>query len=449
MSARVRCITKGVATALGAVLLAATAAAQPAEPGDPGDPAAAWNERLRDARKSTDAAALGEELLNTLEASPELVAQLEYAAVAGLITGLERSQAFELETRVLEWLIAADWRPSGSIARRPEHFDVTLALRRAEAGDHEGAEATLSDVRASYSFVSVMIDRRFQRLWPQLEARGWLDARTAVEREVAEAEALRAANPRRLEAVKLHLSALRRAGRPAEAVAAGAAAQDAIVNGRRDVYDDAPHQANWVLDEIARSLDAIGEAEEARRLRVVAAVQEEDAEADNVSQLLNSAAELVMNGEPAEAVHRTEALGPDQTSLFGWGVLLQIRACGYAQLGEAEALEAALDAIDALGDDAFGTAMVAHLCADRPDRAAATLIARLKSRQTRADTLIGIQRLARYRPTNAAQSPATPPPSEIRSRINTGYADVRDRPDVRLAIFAAGRILDWDVAALE
>src|SRR5262249_34572322 len=163
-----------------------------------------------------------------------------------------------------------------------------------------------------------------------------------------------------------------------------------------------------------------GAYEEAREVRNLAAVQEEGEDAENISQLLNSAAELVMNGEPEEALHRTLALGPDQTSRYGRSVLLWVRVCAYAQLDDQPALEEALEELDALGDDGYGAAVTGYLCADQPDAAARAYIESLQSRRTRSSELLDLQRLSRPAVSaRAAQLPARPA-TEIRRRVNAG-----------------------------
>src|SRR5262249_54186970 len=156
-------------------------------------------------------------------------------------------------------------------------------------------------------------------------------------------------------------------------------------------FEDAPFQANWALNEISNAYEDLGDEEAARAVLAAAAIQEEEGQADNVSQLLNSAVDLVFDGRPEDGLHRVEAVAPNQVSPYGWSVVVQARACAAAQLKDAEALDFNLRILEEMREEGPSTETAALVCADRMDDAAAQMIWRLENERTRVDALLDMQ----------------------------------------------------------
>jgi hypothetical protein len=399
------------------------------------------NRTLSEARDAEDPIAIADALLAKLAARPEAIDGLGPVAIVDLQAGLQRLEARDAERRVLEALFARDWTPRGSIVSRPGAFDVRLALLRIEDGDVAGARAALAGVWRAGDVVDVLIDRRFEPLWAELEAAGAADAAAAVERARAEAVALALEHPRSLEPALFEMGALRQAGRAAEAAAIGRAARQHFVSAAQPAYDDALSYKIVILNLLATALTDMGETAEA--LGAIRAAGEVDAPlrggrvrgpSEDASQALNAALLLVWDGQARDARRRLSGVSRSRLSDFGVLQAQALRACAAAQLGDEAELAERLAELERARDDNVEALHLALMCADRLDDAAALTLWRLETEKHRLGALRMLQ---------VYRAPARTP--AYKATLDARLAALRERPDVAAAAERVGRIMSWEL----
>jgi hypothetical protein len=399
------------------------------------------NRRVSLARYAEDPVTAADALLAELAARPEAIGGLGTVAVVDLQAGLQRVEARDAERAVLEALIARDWKPRGSLLPRPSAFDVRLALLRIEAGDADGARAALATVWRAGDVVDVLIDRRFEPLWAEIEAAGSADLGAALERARAEARDLAAEEPRSLEPVLYELGALRQAGRAAEAVALGRTVRPRLVDAVAPAYDDIPLYEDAILNALAFALVDLGEMSEAHGALRQAEGDDRPlmggrvrAASGSPTQAINAAVLLLWDGRFREAARRVSGIRREQLTDAGLRSLLAVRACAAAQLGNEAEVAARLAELETDREANLEALHLALLCADRQDALAALTIWRLETEQHR---LPALRTLQVYAP-----PPRTP---SFKATLDARLAALRARPDVAAAAERVGRIESWAI----
>ena len=313
------------------------------------------------------------------------------------------------------------------------------AVRRIERGDLDGARAALRDETKPAEVLRVLIDRRFEPLWDELEtATG--GPRGAVEREIAAVVERRAAEPRSLDPVVRQLAALRAAGRAAEAVAVGESVLPQLP-GADPAFDDLGAQTPWFLDRFAFALADVGRMNEAHATLTAAGGQGERWGAyvvDNVSQMLSGGWLLAMDAKPQEALeHAAEAY---QRSYNTFGYMVTV-VCARAQLdaaaGDQVAMQRTLRELRRNRSNYPAAYQISLHCVGRTDEARELMIWRLETERHRLDALQELQDFA---------APRYVPPFE--QRVDEVRRAVRDDPEVRALVERYGRIRSWDLASL-
>jgi tetratricopeptide (TPR) repeat protein len=222
---------------------------------------------------------------------------------------------------------------------------------------------------------------------------------------------------------------LRLLGRPQE----GLALIDAWIAGHKaDADDEAAPDRNWILDERAETLSALGRYDDTTAAGREAAALEEDGQL-NVSQTINLAERLEEQGKPQAALDVLAVFkeGGPRASVYGMMWVWTERACALGQLGRTPATSPDLAAALAYSAEHLDSNPPARaetlLCVVDLDGAAAAYIARLKDPEQRADALMALSTWKR------------PPQPVFLAQILARLDKVRARPDVKAAVAAVGR----------
>ncbi|MGH7023675.1 MAG: hypothetical protein ACREEB_08805 [Caulobacteraceae bacterium] len=188
----------------------------------------------------------------------------------------------------------------------------------------------------------------------------------------------------------------------------------------------------WVLNERADALTLLGRDDEALTTLAKAASRPEHGE-PNTSQILNLGEKYADLGRPREALDSIKDVG----SMSGYGrmTLEHIRACSFAQLGDAADLKASLKYLREHDGDAPKLLFEALLCANDQDAASGYLIKELANPQTRQQFLVRMQDFASVREAPFA------------AEVSRRRLAVRARPEVRAAILAVGHIDAYPIIA--
>lgn len=359
--------------------------------------------------------------------APQYVKNLEYRTVWRLLRAVrEADPSGATELRMHEALVSQGYVPPDAIpddAIRQEHARLLLAR-----GDIARARERLEPVSDPQTLLRIRIDRRFDALRTDPGFEQQFDLVAAVERHIARARESIAANPRLLGPSLELVQSIRLLGRREEALAE----VDRILARAQSpegasLFDDYEDQLNWLLNERSYILYDLDRRDEARTT-FGQAIGAGEGGNWNVSQVINFASNLQAEGRSAEAVDVLRTVG--RASPYGDMWVAAVRACAGADLSDAAMRDEAMTFLRAHENDNPAAFTRGLLCTNDLDGAAAAYVRRLGNPEHRESALLALQ---------IYETPAVVL-SEQEAEISRRKAAVRDRPEVRAAIEAVGRI---------
>jgi len=363
--------------------------------------------------------------LDLAQSSPKDFAALESYNAWGAIRAAERIQGGEATAlRMYDALVAVNYTPPEGYhddAFRMDHARLLL-----ESGHVAEARARLEGVIDPQAIMTIRVSNVFNPLRsdPAFEQR--LDVAAAAEAAIARGRADVAREPRKLAHVVQLSALLRDIGRSEEALALvnetlpRAQAADAASN-----FDDVTDELNWLLNAKADLLYDLGRNEEARTV-YSEAMSAGELGSGNVT--INFAGMLNAEGRGADALQVLQVLG--RITQYGDMWMNSETACAAEQAHDGAARDEAMTALRAHEAANPGALMHALLCTNDIEGAAALMIRRLGNPKQRETALVALQPFrhldSRHMPLEAIEL----------QRLDA----VRNRPDVRAAVDAVGRI---------
>ncbi|PVM92378.1 hypothetical protein DDF62_04310 [Caulobacter radicis] len=356
------------------------------------------------------------------------------------------AKAVALPPRVFTWALAdlagdpaaafvtalrrAPWATEDAHQLVDNDWALREAKVAADAGDMTLASAALSRATDPYVMMTVYQDRRFERLWPEMEAAGRFDWRAREAARLVGVDERIAREPRRLELVVERIQILRTLQRYDEARAVGADYVERMK--RRKAFDDQDEQKAWVLYAYASALGDLGQTAPAET-----ALADGARGPDKISQNVNRAAMLLTLNRPAEALAALDRIPADYGSPYGRMVTASNRLCALALLDRRPEAEAQLARLLPDWRDAPGAAVEGLACLQRDDEAAALLVRWLEDPALRDGALAGFRT---GRPSPGAQAVAAKAPAYLRRQ-----SELKQRPEVQAALARVGRPLAYDL----
>jgi hypothetical protein len=362
--------------------------------------------------------------LNTLPT--EVVTDVLRSAQNGA-TAAEKDRGFELDYA----LVTAGWSPPDATLADKDWLRLRLATGLVERDRLDDARPIIAAILSPVVLVRLGIDRRFAKLWPEIEARLGPGADIADAAYVGAAKERFDKAPDSLIARLGYAEALNIASREPEAMAV------ADVAKTPEELAKLTDREIWLVNLHAELLGDDGKIDAAMaRLATLNAtpISTRPGMAGTVISEVLLAQSL---GRPKDTLRLADAAEAKLTGASDYGrlYLAQARACALSELGRKdEAVKAAAPLIDkpAANDDAYLAAMI---CLGRKDAAAAAIIRRLADPDDRAAMLFNLQPfLINDRPT----------PRDVTYRA--GLRALKARPDVKAAYAKAGRDLPAAVA---
>lgn len=355
-----------------------------------------------------------------------------------------------LRTTIVMRALAAARRtdPSGATALRMHNLLVAQhymppeggpddAIRMAHArlliasGDVATARQRLQGVTNPQLILELRIDKTFDALRGDAAFDRRLDLVAAANESLARARTSAANDPRRLALVLDVAQSLRALGRTQEALDV---LDHALVAAQRPDadknFDDLGDQLNWLLNEKAYILYDLNRVEEAHAVFGSSIAVGEQGGHWSVSQVINFGSMLNDEGRGADALEVVRTVG--RASPYGDMWAAAVRACGAELSHNAAVRDEAMAFLRAHESDNVAALSQGLLCVNDLDGAAALYVRRLGDTENRADALLALQR---YLPRDNSSVPH-------RALLLQRLATVRDRPDVRAAVDAVGRIED-------
>lgn len=364
------------------------------------------------------------------ESNPKWLAELP----SELIVDVQRSVAGDDQRSfdLAYTLVAANHAPPDETVGDGDGLRLQVIAGLAKRDRLEDAAPIIAALINTANIARLAVDRRYQSLWPALEARLGPGADTADAAFIAAAEKRLAANPQSVIARAGVAEALNIASKEPEALA-----RMMDVGATPDALARLSNRELWTLNLKAALLAEAGRTDEALEVMDAVAALPAEGRPSLLSFRILGADMAEESGRHADALARAAAADSADLNDFGKQALAGIRTCALARSGKlADAQNVAATMPAGWSKDGNNRAVQTALaCVGRMDAAAAVLIKRLEDESSRDDALFELQPfLINDRP-NA-------PDRATKAALRT----LKARPDVKAAFLKWGRDLPATVA---
>ncbi len=258
----------------------------------------------------------------------------------------------------------------------------------------------LDQISDPQSLLSLMVDRRYEVIWPDVEKRAGADLRIALDREIENRKKAYEEDDEDVERLTAYIEALRAGGKIKEAAAVA-----------KPFFEDwgtveaIGTDAFWAVNSYAFALNDLGRYDESIDvLKKMADLPIEDFP-DTISMRINLAIMLQRVGRYEEALTYAEELGAevanDYASEYGRMFIKSVQACSRYMLGRTD------EAAPILANMAEDPRKNIHayqatlLCADKPGETADLIVSNLEDASYRDEALSKFLQ--------AKEAPKTPP----------------------------------------
>ncbi len=328
---------------------------------------------------------------------------------------LQYAKAFDLDRKLSQALVRKGWYRDDPRAFSFMAKDALLA--ELEAGNRDGALAILPQITAPFTGAALLIDRRYEAIWPAVEA--WAGDNMRAQRDATVRSARAAYDAEGSAGKRLnYLVALSTTGQRDQAIE-GYAAWLAQPAGA-----DESHERSLAVMRLGNDLAFVGREDEAIAV-MTKALNELDRDGQlNVAP--NLAVDLILANRGSEALALLTRYSPSDADLeapAANGYFYALRACALQSMGrtsEARQLEAQV--LTAYANNARAVAILTS-CMWEDVQLVDYFIGRLADPQERETTILGIAS-AQYRQVNGIPS---------RSIGEKAYDRVFARPELQRA----------------
>ena len=377
-----------------------------------------------------DIAGAGQTLQLVATTNPKWLAELP----TDLVDEVQRAAASD-EQRAFDLaytLVTANYDPADEKVGDGDVLRLQVIAGLAKRDRLDDARPIIAQLINTANIARLAIDRRYQSLWPALEARLGPGADIADEAFIAAAEKRLAASPQSIVARAGVAEALNIASKEPEALE-----RLMDVGATPDALARLSTRELWTLNLKAALLNDAGRTDEALALLdAVAALPAEGRPSIPAFRII--AADMAEEaGRHADALARAAAADSPDLNAYGRQALAGIRVCALARTGKlAEAQQAAAALPAGWSADGNNRAVQAALsCLGKPDAAAAVLIKRLAMEDSRDEVLFELQPFIINDRPNA-------PDRMTKATLRA----LKARPDVKAAFVKYGRDLPAAIA---
>lgn len=360
---------------------------------------------------------------------PEGVSDLPSEVVIEVMRAIkgDENRAFNVDFS----LVTAGWSPADATVADLDWIRLRLITALVKRDRLEDARPILAQVLNPVVLVRLGIDRRFEPLWPAIEARLGPGADIADAAFMAAAKARFDKDPTSLIARLGYAEALNVASLEPQAITVADAAktpEELAALKDREV---------WLVNLHAALLGDAGKIDEAMARYAALNATPINGRASIVATIINQAlfAESVDRPKDALAAADFADKSAAAASDYGRAFIAQVRACALQQLGEKAQAAAVAAPLLAKPDENGDASLGVMICLGKMDAAAALIIKRLESADERTEMLFELQPFLiadREKPRDARE----------RAALRT----LKARPDVKAAFVKAGRDLPAGVA---
>jgi tetratricopeptide (TPR) repeat protein len=359
---------------------------------------------------------------------PADVSSLDLSALLLVITSLEKSRRFDDTHKLRAALFEAGYQgsPLGETADYMFKELVAGYLRRDDLVNAIRVSTAITTVDV---LVSVLVDKRFEELWPSVESAMGNGFTQAAARQLNKYQEIVKELPEDGQAVNMLVDSLRLSGQPFPAIKIGTRMlEDPVAIGRD------PEAYFWVMIKTAyaevesdRATDAIKRLNDLKTYKL-------DDYPDLVNHHLNRASLLLDLGQFDDAVAAAKLAESRYLSLYGRLWIRAFEACRAADAKDMPTLTTALDELRSKAYDNPSGFALALLCAGKQSDAEAWYMRRLGDEALREEALRALQfyKTGSHEPAFFAQ---------IQQRLDS----IRKKSSIRRAIGKAGRQLKIDL----
>lgn len=355
----------------------------------------------------------------------------DFFVLMDMLAQSDSEEAVEVYPLFVEYVLKR-WVPENPF-ETTEYVRYHAARIEVAEGDLIKAGRLVEGLEFAETRLRVQIEREFEAFWIEDEQALRDHIREGAEHTIRYFGALADENPGYIEPVALKAQGYTQLGQPELAFAELEAAREQVFNG--ELINDVGEQLTWLLNDMATAAEQQGHFEQAVSLMDEAASLSEFNSA-NVSQRINLAFMLALNGQAERALEQLEQVDVEQTSAHGKAMILTTRICAEALGGVTREFDAELQELSEAGLIISGFHQYALACIDDRDEAAALLIERLNHPAARADALVSLQE---YLDVEGEYK------SPFRPQLDAHEDAVIARPEVAAAINRAGRIIEVGV----
>jgi tetratricopeptide (TPR) repeat protein len=243
-----------------------------------------------------------------------------------------------------------------------------LFAAEVEAGNLDRAAKLVGKVKSADTVLPALGDRRFETLWPQLEAAAGPHMRTLLDAELARATDAHEADPDDLDAFQRLATAYLRSGRFEDVIK--------LVDERRPVdFANLTEDMGWALNAQIYALDGLGRHAEAGEIfnRIAALPYDPAKNGWIVSFVINRASRLIGFGDYEKGLAAAMLAGrvaEESGSAYARMLVRNEKVCALTALGRGDEAKPILAEVEDHLDDSVTVAAATFLCAGAEDRAA-------------------------------------------------------------------------------
>lgn len=395
--------------------------------------ASSWLLYARLAAKAGKTEDAGTAAVRAITDFPDQLKKIDSWRIFNLASDLEEIKDDRVTyQKYLEALRAAKYVPEDDFSTS-EALWFDLFTIYADRGEDAKAMVLADELTEPYTIARRQIDKRYVRFAPKAE-----DAYAkALDADIADAQAMMAKHPNKIEGVNALVNKLMNNNRLPEAlkVMDEALAKAEAAPKDKPAFEDLKDYQAWSMSTRASILQLMGRNEDALAAQTKAREIAVAADENMVSHRVNLGGLLNELGRPADALAEIKDVFDDKTS-SDYGVMAaeEVRACAHAQLGDKAGLAKSLEFMRAHAEDGEATLQSALLCANEMDEAAKRLISRLYDPLKRGPVLLTLQT---YLP--------KPRSSAWQTTTSSRLAALLARPDVQAAVAESGSVRSYPV----
>ncbi|TNE61777.1 MAG: DUF3857 domain-containing protein [Alphaproteobacteria bacterium] len=256
---------------------------------------------------------------------------------------------------------------------------IEASVRTGKTGN---VASYLTHVTDPDGLLKLMIDKRYESIWPELEDYAGKDLSKAIELDIEATRKTYEANKDDLKNLTAYLYALRFAGKPEEIlkVAAPVATDWARVEAVAD-------HAFWVVNLYADALNDLGRYDEALKMMDRINALNIGDFPDTVSHRINRLIMILSLGRYEDALKAADSISPDYASDYGDLFVESARTCALYMLGRGDEAAPLLAKMAERKDKNIAAYSDAVMCSGDQQMAEDVYIERLATADMRADML--------------------------------------------------------------